>query len=522
MKALRLTLPALFILLQSGCASVDRSVAHVEPAADAAADIMPFITAQEGPAAGNPAALTAYTDDDFWQQLRSGFNLSGSQRQAVQRQIATYSRNPDQVEKIFERGSPYMAYILHEVEKRGQPHELALLPFVESAYDPFAYSHGRAAGLWQFIPGTGRLYGLEQDWWYDGRRDVIASTEAALDHLDKLHDEFDGDWLLALAAYNSGSGTVRSAIRRNAKAGKPTDFWDLKLPKETSAYVPRLLAISAIVTQPNHYAIDLSAIDPKPAFDVIDTHGQLDIGIAAELAGMETEELYQLNPGFNRWATHPDGPHRLAIPTDKTDTFVQGLEELPDDKRLKWVRHAIKRGETLSHIASRYDTTVAVLRSANQLNGTRIRSGQHLLVPVAARDPAVYSATPLKRAVASRSGSTINYVVSAGDSLWSIAKHHKVKVSQIGQWNRLDPGAAIKPGQKLLLYTRDGAVPDGKQIRTIRYTVRSGDSLYRISRRYNVAVNDLRRWNSLPEGKLLQPGQRLKLYIDITDVAQSS
>ena len=315
---------------------------------------------------------------------------------------------------------------------------------------------------------------------------------------------------------------MHSAIRRNEKAGKPTDFWHLKLPRETSAYVPRLLAISAIVTDPDRYAIALSPVDPEPAFDVVDTHGQLDIGIAAELAGMDTEELYQFNPGFNRWATRPDGPHRLAIPADKADTFLQGLEELPDDKRLKWVRHAIKHGETLSQIAKRYDTTVAVLRSTNQLSDSRIRSGQHLLVPVAARDPAVYTAASLRRAASSHTGSTIRYEVTAGDSLWSIAKRHKIKVSQISKWNRLDPGAAIKPGQKLVLYTTDGAVPKGKQIRTIRYTVRSGDSLYRISRKYNVAVNDLRRWNSLPEGKLLQPGQRLKLYIDVTDVAQSS
>jgi len=522
MKTHRLTLPVLFILLQSGCASVNQSVAYPGQSGDVATDALPFIAAQDLPAAGNPATLGTYTDDDFWQELRSGFKLPGTHQPAVQRQTAAYSMNPRHVVQIFERGSPYMAYILREVEQRGQPNELVLLPFVESAYDPFAYSQGRAAGLWQFIPGTGRLYGLEQDWWYDGRRDVIASTGAALDYLDKLHDEFEDDWLLALAAYNSGSGTVRAAIRRNAKAGKPTDFWHLKLPKETAAYVPRLLAISAIVRQPDLYSIALTPVDPEPAFDVVDTRGQLDIGIAAELAGMDTEELYQLNPGFNRWATHPDGPHRLAIPVDKTDAFRQGLEALPAEKRVKWVRHAIRRGETLSQIAKRYDTTVAVLRSTNKLSGTRIRAGRHLLVPVAARDPAVYAAVTFKGMKGTGPDSRISYEVAAGDSLWSIAKRHRVKVSQISKWNRLDPGATIRPGQKLVIDTRHSPLLSGKQMRTIRYTVRSGDSLYRISRKYNVAVSDLRRWNSLPEGKYLHPGQRLKLYIDITNVAQSS
>jgi len=409
MKALRLTLPVLYILLQSGCASVDRTLAHKAYVVDKTSDVLPFINSQQGPAAGRPALLPAPAEDDFWQRLRGGFSLPGSQQEAVQRQCDTYSRNAAHVEKIFERGSPYMAYILSEVEKRGLPNELVLLPFVESAYDPYAYSNDRAAGLWQFIPGTGRLYGLDQDWWYDGRRDVIASTRAALDHLGKLHAEFDGDWLLALAAYNSGSGTVHAAIRRNKKAGRPTDFWHLKLPRETAAYIPRLLAISAIVKQPGRFGIALSSVDPEPAFGVVDTHGQLDIGVAAELASMDTEKLYQLNPGFNRWATRPGGPHRLAIPVDKTDTFMQGLEELPPEKRLKWVRHTIKRGETLSHIARRYDTTVAVLRSTNKLPGDRIRAGQHLLVAVAARDPAVYAVVRSGPAAGGHGGGGVSY-----------------------------------------------------------------------------------------------------------------
>lgn len=520
MKLLRPILPVLFILLHAGCSSVNRTVVQSGDDTAEMPDIMPAINAYAHPAAGYPAGAEA-EDTDFWQELRNGFSLHEGRKSAVARQITTYSRNPRQVEQVFERGSPYMAYILREVEKRGMPNEIALLPFVESAYDPFAYSHGRAAGLWQFIPGTGKLYGLEQDWWYDGRRDVIASTDAALDHLEKLHDQFGDDWLLALAAYNSGSGTVSAAIRRNEEAGKPTDFWHLKLPQETSAYVPRLLAISAMVSDPASYDLELVPVDSEPAFDVVDTHGQLDIGIAAELAGMDTKDLYQLNPGFNRWATHPDGPHRLAIPSDRTESFLQGLEELPDDRRLKWVRHSIQRGETLSQIARRYDTTVAVLRDSNSLEGSTIRVGQHLLVPVAAHDPGDYRASLSARLDSARqAGGTVNVTVAAGDSLWQIARRHGVEVKQIIRWNRLDRGASIRPGQKLVLHTgKDAGV--GRQVRTIRYTVRNGDSLYRISRRYNVAISDLRRWNDLPEGKHLQPGQRLKLYINVTDVAQS-
>ena len=191
----------------------------------------------------------------------------------VTARAAEYGRSPQQVERIFRRGKPYLAYILSEVQKRNFPTEIVLLPFVESGYDPFAYSHGRAAGMWQFIPGTGKMYGLKQDWWYDGRRDVVASTQAALDYLDYLQQQFDGDWLLAMAAYNSGSGTVSKAIRKNRKAGKPTDFWHLQLPQETAAYVPKLLAISNIVRRPAKYNVSLAPIELAPTFTVVDTRG---------------------------------------------------------------------------------------------------------------------------------------------------------------------------------------------------------------------------------------------------------
>jgi len=468
-------------------------------------------TAGPGSAPASPATV----EPGFWQQVRSGFRLPDEPHSAVTRRLQEYRHNARQVERIFNRGEPYLAYIFNEVRQRDFPAELVLLPFVESGYDPFAYSHGRAAGLWQFIPGTGKHYGLKQDWWYDGRRDIIASTDAALNYLARLQQEFDGDWLLALAAYNAGEGTVRKAVRRNRKAGKPVDFWHLKLPKETAAYVPKLLAISTIVKRPDEYGIQLAPIDMEPDFTVVDTHDQLDIGVAAELAGMETDELYRLNPGFNRWATHPDGPHRLVIPVDKADTFEQNLAALPDSKRVKWVRHRIRKGETLSHIARHYDTTVAVLRSSNVLRGNNIRAGRHLLVPVAAKEPARYAALAKISRSPRRAGSKQTYKVRSGDSLWTIARHHNVKVSQLTIWNRLDSGT-IRPGQKLVIWSKGTSSHNGNTTRRVSYTVRSGDSLYRISRKFSVSINELRRWNELPKGKYLQPGQRLKVYVDVT------
>jgi len=458
---------------------------------------------------------------EFWQQLRLGFHLPAEPRESVARQIRFYSREPRQVETILQRGEPYLAYIYGEVRKRNFPNEIVLLPFIESGYDPYAYSHGHAAGLWQFIPGTGTHYGLKQDWWYDGRRDVVASTNAALKYLDNLQQAFDGDWLLALAAYNAGEGTVRQAIKRNQKKGKPVDFWHLALPRETRIYVPRLLAISTIIRQPEKYGVHLTPVAESPAFTVVNTHAQLDLAVAASLADMDTKELQLLNPGFNRWAMHPQGPHRLVVPADKSDVFKQNLAALPPSQRVKWLRHKVLRGETLGHIANRYDTTVSVLRKTNELRGNTIRIGQQLIIPVAARDSTHY-ASLLKDIPVPASGKTLTYRVRNGDSLWLIARSYNVSVKQLSQWNDLAANASIKPGQQLTIHQQQNPTLASNTVRPVNYTVRKGDSLSLISQKFNVSINDLKEWNSLEKQKYLKPGQRLKLYIDVVRLSQNS
>jgi membrane-bound lytic murein transglycosylase D len=514
---------ALSCLLLAGCSSLKTAPPQVESTDTVDTPSTYAVDEHAAPAAGRPDSVTATSEpgeSPLWEQLQSGLQLGGTRHVEVQRQLAKYRSSTSQVEAIFQRGGPYLGYIYGEVSKRGFPAEIALLPFVESGYDPFAYSHGRAAGLWQFIPGTARMYGLQQDWWYDGRRDVVASTRAALDYLDRLQQEFDGDWLLALAAYNSGEGTVGKAVRKNRKAGKPVDFWDLDLPPETSVYVPKLLAISAMVANPGKYGIELEPLPAQPEFEIVATGGQLDLAVAAELAGLETDELYRLNPGFNRWATHPDGPHRLVIPADKATGFLDKLAELPETKRVKWVRHKIRKGDTLSQIAARYETTTAVLRSTNKLTSSNIRTGQHLLVPVAAKQPERYAALSERLQPGHANASKLTYKVRNGDSLWGIASKHKVSVRQLTRWNRLDAGALIRPGQQLVIWeSRKGGTD--KTVRTVHYRVRSGDSLYRIAQKFNVSIADLRRWNNLSGNKYLQPGQNLKLYVDVTQLTRN-
>jgi membrane-bound lytic murein transglycosylase D len=522
MKMTRLILTALALQLIAGCASLD-SAPHSSPSSsDAQAAVITRLDAYDPPASGNFTGKATVDDGIFWSRLRQGFSLTGTRQAAVVSRANEYGRNPRQVERIFARGEPYLAYIYTEVKKRHFPLELVLLPFVESGYDPFAYSHGRAAGLWQFIPDTGKMYGLKQDWWYDGRRDVVESTQAALNYLDYLQQRFNGDWLLAIAAYNSGSGTVSKAIEQNRKTGKPTDFWHLSLPQETSAYVPKLLAISAVVRRPSNYNVVLAPVNPAPSFAVVNTGGQLDIGVAAELAAINTEELYLLNPGFNRWSTHPDGPYQLAIPVGQAAAFRKNLAALPAEKRVKWVRHKIDKGDTLSSIARRYNTTVNVLRSTNVLKSSNIRTGQHLLVPVAAQDASRYAALAKHLQPAGSSSNKLTHQVRKGDSLWNIARQYDVSVNQVTRWNRLDNGKLIKPGQQLVIWEGGKISENSKRVRTVNYTVRNGDSLYGISKKFSVTINDLRRWNSLPSDKYLQPGQHLKLFVDVTQLSTSN
>ncbi len=509
------TWACLIILLMTGCASLDTTRSRPEiplpPVVDSAAEPPPGDALPDAPVdtpADAPALQPAEAAPvDTWDHIRSGFRLPDKHRPTVARHIRRYAKSPRDIERSFKRGEPYLAYIFNEVDKRGFPAEITLLPFVESSFNPKARSSEQAAGLWQFIPRTGRHYGLKQDWWYDGRRDVVASTQAALDHLDKLHQEFNGDWLLALAAYNAGGKTVRKAIRKNRQAGKPVDFWSLKLPRETSSYVPRLLAISTIVEAPADYGVQLAPFDPTPRFTVIDIPGQINLEVAAELADMEIGELQRLNPGFQRWATHPEGPHQLAIPQEKIAVFAQNLAQLPASERMKWVRHEIQRGDTLGHIARRYDTTVPVLRASNSLRSNTIRAGRHLLVPVAARKP-VGRPLPDTDLDSDIPADTIRHRISKGDTLWTIARGNGVSVRNLALWNDLDPDAYLRPGQVLVIHQEDAAP------RPFSYTVRKGDSLFLISRKFRVSIADLRAWNTLPEGKYLQPGQRLQLFIN--------
>lgn len=446
--------------------------------------------------------------DDLWQRLRSGYGMSDYRvlRPETQTRLSWFVNHPDYVNRVVERARPYLFHIVDELEKRNMPMEIALLPVIESGFQPFANSPSGAAGIWQFIPGTGKVFGLEQTWWYDGRRDVIRSTDAALDYLQKLHGYF-GDWELALAAYNAGEGTVGRAIKKNIAQGRDTDFWSLDLPAETTAYVPKLLAVAHLVKQPAQYDIRLSPINNKPYLAEVNIGSQLDLTLAADLAGISKDDLFKLNPGFNRWATAPNGPHKLVLPISKAENFKTALAQLPQDQRLSWQRHKVQPGESLGQIANRHQTTVTAIKQANKLSDNLIRAGAHLMIPVASANASEQEPA----AVAITKGKRSSYTVKAGDSWWNIAKQHAVDVSELAAWNNKSLNDVLHSGQQLLVWQPDTSKTNRK---AVNYTIQNGDSLWKISRKFNVKVADVQAWNNLSERSLLRPGQQLTLYVE--------
>ncbi|ELL0559373.1 LysM peptidoglycan-binding domain-containing protein [Vibrio vulnificus] len=469
--------------------------------------------------ASEQPVVTPQTQEDVWQRIAMQLSLEVPDHEKVDYYRTWYLKHPNHLKTVSQRATPFLYLITEKIEARDLPLELALLPVVESSFDPFAYSHGSAAGLWQFVPGTGKMYGLEQNFWYDGRRDVAAATDAALDYLTYLNKRFDGNWNHAIAAYNSGGGRVSSAIRKNNKLGEPTDFFSLDLPKETSGYVPKLLALADIIANQEKYGIDIPAIPNQPVLTLVDPKEQLDLAIAAQYAGLPVKELQSYNPAYNQWSTAPEGPFQLLIPVDKAEEFLAKVEE-NRGKGMKMVRYKVRSGDTLSVLAEKHNTTSEVIRTANSLNGNNIRVGQYLLIPTSQKDASAYTLSAANRLAktqaTARGKYKLTHTVKSGESLWSIAKANKVDHQALAKWNGMGPRDTLRIGQDLVIWKESS---EGAIIRTVFYKVRSGDTISGIATKFKVKSNDIVKWNALQNQKYLKPGQQLKLYVDVTKVS---
>jgi membrane-bound lytic murein transglycosylase D len=391
------------------------------------------------------AILGTNVKDDLWQLTRENLEFSESySHPRVKEEIQGYNRYPLHMTKVTAQASPYYHYVLKEVVKRGYPSEVALLPVIESLYNPNAYSYGKASGIWQIIPSTATYLGMTMDNWYDGRRDLIHSTQTALDYLERLNKRFDGDWMLTFAAYNGGGGTVSKAMRINREKGLATDYWSLKLPKETTHYVPKILAIAALVQNPRKYKIDLPSIANKPVFNIVKLEGQVDLNKAAKLASVDREVIDQLNPGFNRGVTSPNGPFRLLIPVNKAQQLQTALNSLDQSQKMDYTRYKIRSGDNLGSIAQQFGSKVSTIKRANSMTSSKLRIGKTILIPNFGDNLSLAGRNTGKKANQHKL-----HKINNGDTVWDIAKKHKLSVKEILAFNGLSKNSTLKIGSSI-------------------------------------------------------------------------
>jgi membrane-bound lytic murein transglycosylase D len=385
--------------------------------------------------------------DDLWQRLRRGFAMPDIRSPLVDERTRWYVANQDYLQRVFERSRRYLFHIVEQLEKRNLPTELALVPMFESAFNPMAYSRSHASGLWQFIPGTGKRYDLQQNMWYDGRRDVVASTNAALDYLQDLY-EMHGHWHLALASYNWGENNVARAIAKNRKGGKPTDYLSLPMPRETRGYVPKLQALKNLITQPAAHGIALEPIPNEPYFATVVKTRDIDVMLAAQLAEMPVDEFVALNPGFSRPLIRSAVAPRIVLPADKVEVFNENLLQLADQALVSWKTYKPKHGDSLESIARRHGLTPAQLREVNGIHPRSRRLPELLVVPI--EDGAeTFARLPIMYAPPIPSGGR-THVVRRGETAWGIARRYGVSVKDLQRWNRI--GRHLMAGQRLVIF----------------------------------------------------------------------
>jgi membrane-bound lytic murein transglycosylase D len=502
--------------------------------------------ADSEPKTAEEAVAIAVAEQDLLDRIRAGFAMTDVENSAIDREIAWFARHDDYLDRTFRRAERYLFFIVEELEARKMPLELALLPIVESAFNPGAISRARAAGLWQFIPSTGRRFGLEQNHSYDGRRDVMESTRAALDYLQFLANEFDGDWQQAVAAYNCGELNVSRAIARNRAAGRPTDFFSLALPRETRAYVPKLLAMRRIVAQPEKYGLDFGHIANQRYFAKVEFDAPIDLSVAAKLANLPKEDLIALNPAHQRAIASGKESGYLLVPVDRAEQLSAGLAALrsPSDRvpnNVPKIHYTVHRGDTVSSVARKLGVSSSELAASNGVKSNALHVGQELIIErgaspmramtveppptqrVVTRDP-TYIPPPLPPRQKSELNLIDRHTVREGETLWSIARKYGVSLNALAAENKLSTHASIAKGQRLWIpgarevgtATLAANTPVSSTVQPVTYIVRAGDTLMRIAKSFRVEIQDLMSWNKLTSAHTLKAGQKLVMYFDDT------
>jgi len=480
---MKIFLIALAILLITSCElpSIIEADQYIEP--------MPINVSESIPVA-----------DNVWDRIR--INSESKQEFLDEKTIEyinAYLKNPGQLDKLFEKGRYFIYFVLEELERYNLPSELALLPYIESSYDPFSISSSGAMGIWQFMPATARIYGLKDSWWYEPRHDPLLSSRAAVRYLAYLHNRFNKEISYTLAAYNGGPTLLEKLIKLNRKSGKSTDYKNLKLPKQTLDYVPKFMAIRELVINSKKYGITLPNFPNKSVLGSIELDGQVEILAFSEFANLKPEFIYKLNAGYTKWASPPATKTIFNIPIElekelnlKKDKFIQ-------DNQINWVTHKVSLGDSLWKIAKQYDTEVNILTKVNYLKSTVLSLDKELLIPLSNDQNQAF--IPYQA-----------HIISEGDTFWELGKKYKIAPAEIAKNNGLSLNTPLTIGKELKIGNKNIYRAINSKKRTILYSVKQGDSLYRIADIFNIEISDIKKINELEENEI-SPGQVLKIII---------
>lgn len=453
-----------------------------------------------------PGAADADAGDNPWALLTQRLVMTDCEPgEAGDHWARHYVGHPVYLADAIDRVRPWLAFVVDQIVRRELPGELALLPIVESGYDPFAYSHRRAAGSWQLLAETAALSGLTVNEWYDGRHDMYAATPAALDYLQALHRQLNHRWELAIAAYNAGPGRVTRSLHTTTGNQTQPAWQTLSLPGETRVYLSRIQGLSCLFADPDRYGYRLPTESVDDGFAIIALPGPTDVVAISTAAGIDPARLLQLNAGLKRHFTPPDGPHYLVVPAEAEGRARTAAAAIAPASTMVWAEINSRRGDSLTGIARRHDASPLALKQINQLEDYQPRIGQRLLIPSAHSRPddpeyAIHFRRLTELQQQLLPDHRYRHRVRSGESLWVLSQRYSVSAEAIRRSNGLSANARIRPGQYLEI------PPGALSLKPHEYRIQPGDNLWTIARMYGVSVNDLVHWNGLRADQMLKPG----------------
>ena len=451
-----------------------------------------------------PSPVEAYNSAEAYASVWDRIIFTSQSEQAnldekTLRYINAYLANPKQLDRLLEKGRYFIFFVLEELERYRLPPELALLPYIESNYDPFSISASGAMGIWQFMPATARIYDLKDTWWYEQRHDPLISTKAAVRYLAYLHNRFNKEITYTLAAYNGGPTLLEKKIKTNIKAGKPTNYENLKLPKQTQEYVPKFKAILELVLNAEKYGVNLPNFPNKQVLGSIELDGQVEILAFSEFAGLKPEFVYKLNAGYTKWASPPGSKTTFNIPIELEEMLNLKKDKFIQTNQINWVTHRVSKGDSLWKIAREFDTEVNLLKKVNYLASNVLSLNQELLIPLSNDQNQTF--IPYQA-----------HIISEGDTLWNLGLKYKISPAEIAKSNGLKMSSPLSIGKELNIGNKNIYRTINSKKRTILYSVKQGDSLYRIADIFNIEISEIKDINELANNEI-SPGQVLKIII---------